>query len=171
MTPSPPKKNLLPTLNKMAQCSAQNPEGPIHLLVVEFTVARKIHANWRYTGETGSQTTFVSFGSRLARPISEVTVQLQLLQFRRKWIYCNGKFNEKKGPSNPAGGPLNQSINQTPIAPISPAKPGSVAQHLNQCSTAKSRKQFRNINRPWGLTVSIGERPNQRDVSSDTSWR
>ena len=35
--------------------------------------------------------------------------------------------------------------------------------------TAKSRKQFRNINRPWGVTVSMGERPNQRDVSSDIS--
>ena len=33
----------------------------------------------------------------------------------------------------------------------------------NQCSTAKSRKQFRNINRPWGVTVSMGERPGQRD--------
>ena len=34
---------------------------------------------------------------------------------------------------------LNQSINQTSIAPISPAKPGSVARQPNQCSTAKSR--------------------------------
>ena len=41
-----------------------------------------------------------------------------------------------------------QSIIQTSIAPISPAKPGSVAWQPNQCSTAKSRKQFRNINRP-----------------------
>ena len=51
--------------------------------------------------------------------------------------------------------PFNQSINQTSIAPISPAKPGSVTQRPNQCSTAKSRKQFRNINRPWGVTVSM----------------
>ena len=35
----------------------------------------------------------------------------------------------------------NQSINQTSIALISPAKPGSVARQPNQCSTAKSRKQ------------------------------
>ena len=62
---------------------------------------------------------------------------------------------------------LNQSINQTSIVPISPAKPGSVARQPNQCSAAKSRRQFRNINRPWGVTVSVGERPNQRDVSSD----
>ena len=61
------------------------------------------------------------------------------------------------------------SINQTSIAPISPAKPGSVVRHPNQCSTAKSRQQFRYINRPWGVTVSMGERPNQRDVSSDIS--
>ena len=46
---------------------------------------------------------------------------------------------------------INQSINQTSIAPISPVKPGSVAGQPNQCSTAKSRKHFRNINRPWGI--------------------
>ena len=40
---------------------------------------------------------------------------------------------------------INQSINQTSIAPISPTKPGSMAWQPNQCSTAKSRKQFRNI--------------------------
>ena len=66
---------------------------------------------------------------------------------------------------------INQSINQTSTAPISPAKPGSVAWQPKQCSTAKSRKQFRNISRPWRVTVSMGERPNQRDVSSDISWR
>ena len=64
---------------------------------------------------------------------------------------------------------IYQSINQTSITPISPAKPGSVARQPNQCSTAKSRKQFRNIDRPWAMTVSIGEKPNQRDVSSDIS--
>ena len=42
-----------------------------------------------------------------------------------------------------------QSINQTSIAPISLAKPGSVVQHLNQCSTAKSRKQFRKCMGVW----------------------
>ena len=62
---------------------------------------------------------------------------------------------------------FNQSINKTSIAPISLVKPGSVARQPDQCSTAKSRKQFRNINRPWGVTVTIGERPNQREVSSD----
>ena len=60
-----------------------------------------------------------------------------------------------------------QSINQTSVAPISPVKPGSVARQPNQCSTAKSRKQFRNINRSWEVTVFMGKRPNQRDVSSD----
>ena len=70
---------------------------------------------------------------------------------------------------NNLGFSINQSINQTSIAPISPKKAGSVARQSNQCSTAKSRKQFRNINRPWGVTISMGERPNQRDVSSDIS--
>ena len=42
-------------------------------------------------------------------------------------------------------GTVNQSINQTSIAPISPAKPDSVARQPNQCSTAKSRKQFRKL--------------------------
>ena len=64
---------------------------------------------------------------------------------------------------------INLSINETSIAPISPAKPGSVARQPNQCSTAKSRKHFRNINRPWRVTVSMRERLNQRDVSSDIS--
>ena len=61
------------------------------------------------------------------------------------------------------------SINGTSIVPIFLAKPGSVAQQPHQCSTAKSRKQLRNINRPSGMLVSMGERPNQRDVSSDVS--
>ena len=63
----------------------------------------------------------------------------------------------------------NQSIKQTSTAPISPGKPGSVARQPNPCSTAKSRKQLHHINGPWGVIVSMGERPNQRDVSSDIS--
>ena len=39
---------------------------------------------------------------------------------------------------------INQSINQTSIAPISQAESGSVARQPNQCSTAKLRKLFRN---------------------------
>ena len=42
---------------------------------------------------------------------------------------------------------INLSINQLSIAPLSQAKPGSVARQPNQCSTVISRKQFRNINR------------------------
>ena len=42
---------------------------------------------------------------------------------------------------------INQSINPTSTALISPAKPV-------QCSRVKLRKQFRNINRPWGVTVA-----------------
>ena len=45
----------------------------------------------------------------------------------------------------------NQSINQTSIAPISPAKPGSVARQPNQCSTAKSREQ------KMGRAISINQ--------------
>ena len=52
----------------------------------------------------------------------------------------------------------NQSINQTSIAPISPAKPGSVARQLNQCSTAKSQKQFHNINKPSGTPGFYGRK-------------
>ena len=59
---------------------------------------------------------------------------------------------------------FNQSINQISIAPISPAKPGSVARQRNQCPTANSRKQFHNINRPSGMPVSMRERWSQRDV-------
>ena len=35
---------------------------------------------------------------------------------------------------------INQSINQTSIAPISPVKPGSLARQPNHCSTAISRR-------------------------------
>ena len=61
--------------------------------------------------------------------------------------------------------PIYQSINQTSIAPISLAKPGSVARQPNQCSRAKSRKQFRNMNRQSGMPISMGERPSQRDLA------
>ena len=50
---------------------------------------------------------------------------------------------------------INKSINQISIAPISLAKPASVVRQSNQCSTAKLKKQFRNINRPWGMLVSV----------------
>ena len=43
---------------------------------------------------------------------------------------------------------INQSINQTSIAPISPAKPGSVARQPNQCSTTV-RQQFRSKSWEW----------------------
>ena len=56
---------------------------------------------------------------------------------------------------------------ETATAPISPEKPGSVARQPNRCSTTKSRKQFHSINGPSGMPVSMGERPNQRDVSSN----
>ena len=67
------------------------------------------------------------------------------------------------------GQSIKQTNKQTSIAPISTVKPDSVARQPNQCLTAKSRKQFRNINRPWGMTLSMGERPSQGDVSSDIS--
>ena len=65
---------------------------------------------------------------------------------------------------------INQSIHQSFIAPISSAKPGSVAQQPNQCSTAESRKQLHTINRQSSMLVSMGERPSERDVSSKVSW-
>ena len=64
---------------------------------------------------------------------------------------------------------ISRLINQTSIAPISPAKPGSVARQLNQCSTPKLIKQFRNTNRPWGVTITMGERPSQRSACWPTS--
>ena len=57
---------------------------------------------------------------------------------------------------------INQSINQISIGPISLAKPDSVAWQPNQCPTAKSKKQFRYINRPSGMPVSMGERLDDR---------
>ena len=59
---------------------------------------------------------------------------------------------------------INQSANQTSIAPISPVKPGSMARQQNQRSTVKLRKQFHDINRPSGMPVSMGERSNQKCV-------
>ena len=43
---------------------------------------------------------------------------------------------------------IDQSISQISIVPIPPEQVGSVAQQRNQCSTAKSKKQFRNIDGP-----------------------
>ena len=62
---------------------------------------------------------------------------------------------------------INQSINQSTNQPNFysaniPVKPGSVVRQPNQCSTAKSKKQFRNINRPSSLLVSMGEMPSQK---------
>ena len=59
-------------------------------------------------------------------------------------------------------GTINRSINEISMVPISLARPGLEVLQPNQCSTAKSVKQFRNINRPSGVLVSIGERPSQR---------
>ena len=65
----------------------------------------------------------------------------------------------------------NQSVIHISIAPISSAKPGSVAWQPNRSSAAKSMIQFRNFNHPSGVLVSMGGRPSQRDVFSDVSWR
>ena len=59
---------------------------------------------------------------------------------------------------------INQSINQISIAPISPAKPGSVARQPNQCSTVKLKKQFRSID-VWCAGVFGGKAKSNRDVS------
>ena len=59
----------------------------------------------------------------------------------------------------------NQSIKF--LAPIPLPKPGSMVRQLNQCSTAKSKNQFRSINGSLGMPVSMRERPSQKDVSSD----
>ena len=61
---------------------------------------------------------------------------------------------------------INHSFNQISIAPISPAKPGSVVRQPNWCSIAKSKKQFRSINRLLGVPVSMRERERQREVSN-----
>ena len=54
---------------------------------------------------------------------------------------------------------IYKSINQISIAPISPAKPGSVVQQLNQSSAVNWKKQFRYINEPSGMPVSMKQRP------------
>ena len=56
-----------------------------------------------------------------------------------------------------------QSINQISTMLIFLAKPRSVVWQPNWCSTAKSKKQFRNIE-PSSVLVSMGERRSQRDV-------
>ena len=53
---------------------------------------------------------------------------------------------------------VDTSIHQISIAPISPAKPDSVAQKPNRCSTAKLMKQFHNINGVSGMLESMGEK-------------
>ena len=71
----------------------------------------------------------------------------------------------RKHRSEMEGDFIYQSINQTNS--YSTNIPGEA--RPNQCSTAKSRKKFRNINRPWEVTVSMGEKPIQKDVPSDIS--
>ena len=58
----------------------------------------------------------------------------------------------------------NQSIDQISVAPICPAKPGSVVWWLNQWSAAKLMKQFCNIDGSSGVLVSIRGRQSQRRV-------
>ena len=91
-----------------------------------------------------------------------------------KWIVYPNRLNtsvwvgREYEPVNHAN-LQNQSINTNSIVPISPAKSGSAMWQPNQCSATKLRKQFRNINRPSGMPVSMGEWPSQRDMSSNVS--
>ena len=55
------------------------------------------------------------------------------------------------------------------MTPISQAKPGSAVRQPNLCSVAKSMEQFSNIKGLSGVPECKGERPSQRDVSSDVS--
>ena len=59
---------------------------------------------------------------------------------------------------------LAQSIHQISMGLISLAKTGSVAQQPNRCSTAKSMKQFPNINGPSGTGVYVGKAKVKRCV-------
>ena len=52
--------------------------------------------------------------------------------------------------------------------PIYPVYPGSVAWQPNRYSTAKLFKQFRNINGPLGMLVSVRERPSEK--KKDAFW-
>ena len=66
---------------------------------------------------------------------------------------------------------VNESQSVTiSITPISPAEPVSMTEQPNQCSIAKSRKQFHGINELSGVLVPSGwGRPSKRDVSEDVS--
>ena len=69
---------------------------------------------------------------------------------------------------------INQSINQSIkflLLQYPWARPGSVVRQVNHCAIAKLMKHFNGINRLPGVPVSKGDRPSQRDVSSDVSWR
>ena len=60
---------------------------------------------------------------------------------------------------------INQSINQIFYSANIP----STARHSDV--TAKSMKQFHNINQSSGVPVSMGERPCRKDVSRHVTWR
>ena len=68
---------------------------------------------------------------------------------------------------------LMYSINQSNFY-ISPVEPRSVVQQLSQCSTTKSKKQFRNIKGSSGMLVTMGKRPSHRDGTlmflEDSNW-
>ena len=64
---------------------------------------------------------------------------------------------------------INKSINQIPIAPISLTKQAQCHNSRIGAKKSKLMTQFRNTNGPSCMPVSVGERPSQRDVSSDVS--
>ena len=59
---------------------------------------------------------------------------------------------------------INQSINQISIVPIFPVLPCSVVGQANQCSTAKSMKQFHNITGQQACRCLWGEGKSKRCV-------
>ena len=74
-----------------------------------------------------------------------------LIPYRKVQFDCQQIFQPPCGVGNWSQHCVvtNWVINQSNFyGAIIPAKPGSVARQPNQCSTAKSRKQFRNINWP-----------------------
>ena len=107
----------------------------------------------------GSSQDIVALLSQFSRVGLRIFNQVQICDI------CLNGINVKR----PRERIFNQLINQLSIEPISTVKPGSAARKPNQCSTSKSMTQFHGINGLPDVTVSMGKRPNQRDMSSDAS--
>ena len=85
-----------------------------------------------------------------------IAIQYSYIKSHLESVFCSSNHSLNLS--------INLSINRIATTPKSPVKLGTVARQTNRNSTTKSMKQFRNMNVPSGVLVSMGKRPSQRCV-------